>query len=76
MLKQAWRKLAADKSGVTDSFDSIYRIVYQLTMRTIACVEIADDPILLARTLRLYESLASTATPLSVTYLRDSIHRV
>ncbi|KAK4542279.1 hypothetical protein LTR36_006932 [Oleoguttula mirabilis] len=61
-------KLAADKSGVTDPFDSIYRMVFQFTMRTVACKEIADDPPLLARTLKMFEDIEGTATPLSIMY--------
>lgn len=61
-------KLAADKSGLTDPFDSIYRMVFQFTMRTVACHEIADDAALLERTLQLYEAVEGTATPFSIMY--------
>ncbi|KAK5120820.1 hypothetical protein LTR85_005887 [Meristemomyces frigidus] len=61
-------KLAADASGVTDPFDSIYRTVFQFTMRTVACKEIADDPALLAKTLKMYEDVEGTGTPLSIMY--------
>lgn len=56
-------ELAADPSGVTDPFDSIYRIVYQLTMRTVAANEIANDRALLDKTLKLYESIENASTP-------------
>ena len=48
--------------------DSMYRMVFKLTMRTVACNEIADDPVLLARTLSLYEGIEATATPLSIMF--------
>lgn len=60
--------LAANADGLTDPFDSIYRMVFKFTMRTVACHEIAEDPALLARTLRLFEEIEATATPLSIMY--------
>lgn len=55
-------------SGVTDPFDSIYRIVFQLTMRTVACNDIAEDPKLLDRVLHLYEMVEKSATPTFIMY--------
>jgi len=60
--------LAQDPRGVTDPFDSIYKIVFQLTMRTVACNEIAEDPALLDKTLHLFESIERAATPTVVMY--------
>ncbi|KAJ9635517.1 hypothetical protein H2199_008520 [Coniosporium tulheliwenetii] len=54
--------LAADPSGITDPFKSIYEIVYQLTMRTVGSNEIADSPELLHKTLSLFETIAKTST--------------
>lgn len=59
---------AAQEKKSTDPFDSIYRTVFQLTMRTVACVEIASDPDMLERVLKLFETIESTATPLSIMY--------
>lgn len=61
-------KLAADPSGVTDPFDSIYRMVFQFTMRTVAANEIADDAQLLRKSLKMYEDVEGTGTPLSIMY--------
>lgn len=61
-------KLAAEPSGVTNPFDSIYRLVFQFTMRTVACNEIADDPATLSKCLQLYEAIEGTATPWSIMY--------
>ena len=61
-------KLAADPSGATDPFDSIYRTVFQLTMRTVACNEIADDPVMLAKCLKLYENIERTSSPTSIMF--------
>lgn len=60
--------LAEDPRGITDPFESIYRTVYQLTMRTVACREIAEDPVLLEKTLHLYEEVENAATPTVVMF--------
>ncbi|KAI0593285.1 cytochrome P450 6A1 [Biscogniauxia sp. FL1348] len=41
--------------AVTNPFDSLYGIVYQLTMRTVGAEEIANDPALLRSTLAIFE---------------------
>ncbi|KAK3622051.1 hypothetical protein LTR56_022423 [Elasticomyces elasticus] len=61
-------RLAADPAGVTDPFDSIYRLVFQFTMRTVACNEIADDPKLLEQCLKHFERVEQSATPWQVMY--------
>lgn len=61
-------EFAAQEVKSTDPFDSIYRVVFQLTMRTVACVEIAGDQDMLKRFLKLFETIESTATPLSIMY--------
>lgn len=66
--KKAMDFLAADPRGITDPFESVFELVYQLTMRTVACTEIADDPVLLARTLHLYQEVESAATPTVVMF--------
>jgi sterol 14-demethylase len=62
--------LADDPSGITDPFESVYRIVYQLTMRMVGCDDIAEKPELLEKTLKLYETVESSATP--AVYLPNS----
>lgn len=44
-------------TGAFDPFDDLYRIVYQLTMRTVGATEIAESPQLMARTLSLFEEV-------------------
>ncbi|QIX02177.1 hypothetical protein AMS68_007694 [Peltaster fructicola] len=56
-------ELASNPKHETDPFDSIYRVVYQLTMRTVACNEIASDDKLLKRSLHLYEEVENAASP-------------
>lgn len=60
--------LAGDPKHETDPFDSIYRIVYQLTMRTVACNEIAADDKLRERTLYLYEEVEKAASPVAIIF--------
>ncbi|KAI0878743.1 cytochrome P450 6A1 [Hypoxylon argillaceum] len=40
---------------VTDPFESLYEIVYQLTMRTVGANDIAEDPKLLRHTLSIFD---------------------
>jgi hypothetical protein len=61
-------QLAKDPSGITDPFQSVYKIVYQLTMRMVGCEDIADDPELLDKTLRLYETIEKSATPAAIIF--------
>ncbi|KAK2623560.1 hypothetical protein QTJ16_007114 [Diplocarpon rosae] len=51
-------------SGTTDPFISIYKLIFQLTVRNICSSEIADDPIRLGRMRRLYEVLDTSFNPL------------
>ncbi|KAK4983174.1 hypothetical protein LTR66_008926 [Elasticomyces elasticus] len=60
--------LAASPSGMTDPFNSIYNIVFQLTMRTVACNDIANDPKLLARVLKLYETIEQSTTAATIMF--------
>ena len=61
-------ELAANPARKTDPFDSIYKMVFKFTMRTVACNEIANDDALLYKTLSLYEDVESAATPLAIMY--------
>ncbi|KAF2769691.1 cytochrome P450 [Teratosphaeria nubilosa] len=56
------------ETSITNPFDTIYRMVFLFTMRTVACNEIADDPVLLAKCLHHYESVDGTANPFCIMY--------
>lgn len=60
--------VAAKRSGITDPFDSIYRMVFQITVRTVACNEIANDDELREKFLGLFEAIEGAATPLSIMF--------
>lgn len=47
---------------MTDPFESIYGVVYQLTMRTVACNEIANDRDLLDKTLDMFEKIEASSS--------------
>jgi len=55
-------------SGSTDPFESIYKMIFAFTMRTVACKEIADDPKMLAKCLGYFESIQGAVTPVNVMY--------
>lgn len=55
-------------SGLLDPFDDIYRIVYQLTMRTVGANDIAESPELLERTLHLFEQIESSSSPARIIF--------
>lgn len=60
--------LSREPSGMTDPFESVYRIVYQLTMRIVGADDVAEDPELCERTLQLYETVEQSATPAAVLF--------
>ena len=64
------RALENDPSGITDPFHTIFGIVYQLTMRIVGCDDIADDPVLLEKTLRLYQTVEQSATATAIMFPR------
>lgn len=71
LLKDARRMLddlASKPEPITDPFDSIYRMVFQFTMRTVGCREIADDPPLLANVLNLFETIEGAVSQVSIMY--------
>lgn len=55
---------------ITNPFNSMYQLIFKITMRTVACDDIANDPELLARCLRYFETIEESATPLSIMFPR------
>lgn len=55
-------------SGIFDPYDDMYRIVYQLTMRTVGASEIAESPEMLARTLYLFEKIEEANSPARIIF--------
>jgi sterol 14-demethylase len=59
-------ELLEDPTGTTDPFDSIYSLVFKLTMRTVGCNDVADDPEQLQAIMRHYEVMDKSFTPIVV----------
>jgi hypothetical protein len=62
------KSIASSPSGITNPFDSVHKIVFQLTMRTVGCNEIANDLRLQAKALSFYETIEQSATPAGVIF--------
>ncbi|CAG8960722.1 hypothetical protein HYFRA_00002258, partial [Hymenoscyphus fraxineus] len=62
------KKLCDDPSGITDPFESVYRIVYQLTIRMVGSDDIANDPELCEKTLQLYHTIENSSTAIAIMY--------
>ena len=60
--------LVEDPSKMTDPFDSLYKLVFVLTMRTVGCVEMTSDKNLLNTVLELYEAFKMSFTPTLVLF--------
>jgi cytochrome P450 len=67
-VHEAMDDIRNDPSGVTNPFDSLYRLIFRLTIRMVGADEIAEDPKALAETLRLFELIDSSATMTSIMF--------
>lgn len=67
-VHEALDDIRNDPSGVTNPFDSLYRLIFRLTIRMVGADEIAEDPKALAETLRLFEMIDNSATMISVMF--------
>lgn len=66
--KTKFDTITASSSGIINPFDTIYKTVYQLTMRTVGCKEIASDSVLLDKTLHLFEIIEKSGTPTGIVF--------
>jgi cytochrome P450 len=62
------RLKALGPTGITDPFTSVYEIVFQLTMRTVGCNEVAENPELLEKALRYNETIEKSGTMAAVMF--------
>ncbi|XPS91751.1 Sterol 14-alpha-demethylase [Ascochyta lentis] len=65
-MQEAIEAIKNDPSGRTNPFESIYRVVFRLTMRIVGAHEIADNPELLEETLNLFEYIEASTTATSI----------
>ncbi|KAI4931311.1 hypothetical protein J4E85_003901 [Alternaria conjuncta] len=66
--KQALEAIKNEPSGRTNPFESLYRIVFRLTIRMVGATEIADDPQMLEEVLKMFETIESSSTATSVLF--------
>ncbi|KAH7113274.1 cytochrome P450 [Dendryphion nanum] len=60
--------IKAEPSGITNPFESVYRIVFRLTIRMVGAEELADDPVLLESFLKYFMMIESTATATTIMF--------
>ncbi|KAF2846683.1 cytochrome P450 [Plenodomus tracheiphilus IPT5] len=66
--QEAMEAIKNEPSGITNPFESLYRIVFRLTIRMVGADEIADDAKALEETLRMFELIDNSATASSVMF--------
>ncbi|KAI4694749.1 hypothetical protein J4E81_006348 [Alternaria sp. BMP 2799] len=66
--KQALEAIKNEPSGRTNPFESLYRIVFRLTIRMVGATEIAEDPKMLEEVLKMFETIESSSTATSVLF--------
>lgn len=64
--QEAIEAIKNDPSGRTNPFESVYRLVFRLTIRIVGAHEIADNPALLEETLNLFEYIEASTTATSI----------
>jgi cytochrome P450 len=67
-VQDALEAIRQEPSGITNPFESLYRVVFRLTIRMVGADEIADDPQVLEETLKLFELIDNSATATSVMF--------
>ncbi|KAF2868144.1 cytochrome P450 [Massariosphaeria phaeospora] len=67
-VKEGIEAIKNDPSGTTNPFESVYRIVFRLTIRMVGAFEMAEDPVLLEQTLQLFEMIDRSATATAVMF--------
>lgn len=67
-VQEAIEAIKNDPSGCTNPFESIYRIVFRLTIRIVGADEIADNPEVLEEALSLFEYIEASSTATSIVF--------
>ena len=67
-IQDSMKKLETDPTKITDPFESIYRIIYHLTMRMLGVNDIANNPVLLEETLQLFTKIDESAAATTVLF--------
>lgn len=53
---------------MTNPFESVYEIVFRLTMSTVGCNEVANDPELVKENMRLNRTMELMGTPMAIMF--------
>lgn len=61
-------RLTSANEKTIDPFETIYQLVFRLTMRTVGCNDIANDEALCQKTCHLYEDVEKSATPAAILF--------
>ncbi|USP78667.1 CypX Cytochrome P450 [Curvularia clavata] len=67
-VQEAIEAIQREPGGVTNPFESLYRIVFKLTIRMVGADEIANNPQVLEETLKLFETIDNSATATSTMF--------
>jgi cytochrome P450 len=67
-VQDALEAIRQEPGGITNPFQSLYRVVFRLTIRMVGADEIADDPQVLEETLKLFELIDNSVTATSVMF--------
>ncbi|KAK2059706.1 cytochrome P450 6A1 [Colletotrichum caudatum] len=54
--------------GMSDPFEDMYSLVFQLTVRMVGCDEVAEDPVLMQQVLRIFEGIDGAATATKIMF--------
>jgi len=69
-VQEAMDTIRDAPDGLIDPFDSLYRMVYRLTIRLLGPTEMAEDPKMLAESLRMFEMIDGSSTAASIMFPR------
>lgn len=67
-VHEAFEAIQNEPNGLTNPFDSIYRLVFRLTIRIVGADEIAEDPKLLNDTLKYFGIMDQSATAAAIMF--------
>jgi hypothetical protein len=62
-VQKTYNKLLENDPCIIDPFDTIYHLIYLITMRSFGCNEVADDPVMLKKLLKYNTYIEQSATP-------------
>lgn len=67
-VQERMKELKIAAVPITDPFESIYELVYQLIVRTLGCVELAENRELLRKVITWFDTIVTTATVVPIIF--------